>query len=46
MTYRFKSLLTAAIFSLSLWGCAIYGGMTMLPGIGQDVDTVRTAAVE
>jgi hypothetical protein len=46
MTYRFKSLLAASAVSLSLWIGAIYGGTILLPGTGQDVNSVQTAAAE
>lgn len=46
MTYRLKSLLAATAVSLSLWVCAIHGGVYLLPGTGPDMAVVQTAVAE
>ena len=43
MTFRFKSLLTAAAFSLSLWASVVYSGMILLPG---QAETIHLATTE
>lgn len=46
MTYRFKSMLTATAVSLSLWVCAIYAGVNLMPSAGPGNAIVHTASVE